>query len=179
MNEFKDGNIFFEIMQQEVWNKAQSDTTALLALYEKNKKNYLWKQSADAVVFFCADEVTGKMAYDELKKNPADWKKTADMFTEKVVADSSRYEWEQIPNINKMVPKPGMITTPLVNKTDNTASFAYIVNVYAQPTQRSFNEAKGLVINDYQAVLEQQWDEALRKKYPVVIDQKVLAEISK
>jgi peptidyl-prolyl cis-trans isomerase SurA len=179
MTEFKDGNIFFEIMQQEIWNKAQADTSALLALYENNKKNYLWKQSADAVVFFCADEVTAKMAYDELKKNPSDWKKVADMFTEKVVADSSRYEWDQLPNMNKMAPKAGLITTPVVNKTDNTASFAYIVNVHTQPTQRSFNEARGLVINDYQAVLEQQWDDALRKKYPVVIDQKVLGDISK
>ncbi len=179
MSEFKDGNIFFEIMQQEVWNKAQSDTAALLALYEKNKKNYLWKQSADAVVFFCADEVTAKMAYDQLKKNPADWKKVADSYTEKIVADSSRYEWDQLPNMNKMAPKAGLITTPVVNKTDNTASFAYIVQVNTQPVQRSFNEAKGLVINDYQAVLEQKWDEALRKKYPVVVDQKVLAEISK
>lgn len=179
MNEFKDGNIFFEIMQQEVWNKAQSDTAALLALYEKNKKNYLWKQSADAVVFFCADETTAKMAYDQLKKNSGDWKKVADSYTEKIVADSSRYEWDQLPNMNKMAPKAGLITTPVVNKTDNTASFAYILHVNTQPVQRSFSEAKGLVLNDYQAVLEQKWDEALRKKYPVVIDQKVLAEISK
>jgi len=45
--------------------------------------------------------------------------------------------------------------------------------------QRSFDEAKGLVINDYQAQLEDEWTEALKKKYPVVINQKVLAEISK
>lgn len=114
-----------------------------------------------------------------MKKNPGDWKKVADSYTEKIVADSSRYEWDQLPNMNKMAPKAGLITTPVVNKTDNTASFAYIVHVNTQPVQRSFNEAKGLVINDYQAVLEQQWDEELRKKYPVVIDQKVLAEISK
>ena len=37
MNEFRDGNLFFEIMQQEIWNKTQNDSTALLALYEKNK----------------------------------------------------------------------------------------------------------------------------------------------
>ena len=93
--------------------------------------------------------------------------------------DSSRYEWGQLPNLNKMVPRPGMITTPLLNKTDNTSSFAYIANVYTQSTQRSFNEAKGLLINDYQAELENQWNEALKKKFPVVIDQKVLAGISK
>jgi peptidyl-prolyl cis-trans isomerase SurA len=179
MIEFTDGNLFFEIMQQEVWNKAQSDSAALLNLYQQNKKNYTWKQSADAILFFCADQNTAKALYDKIKANPADWKKITDQFGEKVVADSSRYEWSQIPNINKMVPKKGMITTPLLNTNDNTASFAYILNAYPQPMQRSFVEAKGLVINDYQTVLEKNWDEALLRKYPVVIDKKVLNDISK
>ena len=72
-----------------------------------------------------------------------------------------------------------MITSPLVNTNDNTASFAYIIQSYSQPMQRTFMEAKGLVINDYQTILENQWTEALKKKYPVVIDQKVLNDISK
>ncbi len=179
MQEFKDGNLFFEIMQQEIWNKAQSDSAALMALYEKNKNNYLWKQSADAVVFFCSDETIAKTAYEELKKDPVGWRKVADTYTEKIVVDSSRYEWSQLPNLNMMIPKAGMITTVLLNKTDNTASFAYILKVYPQSTQRSFNEAKGLVINDYQEELEQQWNEVLKKKFPVVIDENVLAAISK
>jgi len=179
MMEFKDGNLFFEIMQQEIWNKAQNDTTELQALYSKNKANYTWKQSADAVLFFCSDEVAAKAAYDQLKKNPANWRKVAENYSEKIITDSSRYEWSQIPNLGKAIPKQGMITSPLVNTSDNTASFAYVVNIYPQPTQRSFSEARGLVINDYQVILEQQFDSALRKKYPVVIDQKVLSEISK
>ncbi|HMK26282.1 MAG TPA: peptidylprolyl isomerase [Chitinophagaceae bacterium] len=179
MQEFRDGNLFFEIMQQEIWNKAQGDSAALQALYEKNKNNYLWKQSAEAVVFFCSDESIAKTAYAEIKKDPGSWRKVAEKYTEKIVVDSSRYEWSQLPNLNNVTPRAGMITTPLLNKIDNTASFAYILKVYPQPTQRSFNEAKGLVINDYQASLEREWNEALRKKFPVVIDQKVLAEISK
>ncbi len=179
MNEFRDGNLFFEIMQQEIWNKAQNDSVALVNLYEKNKKNYLWNQSADAIIFFCSDETIAKTLYDQLKKNPKDWRKIADMYTEKAVVDSSKFEWNQIPGLDKTVPKPGMMIAPTVNKTDNTASFVYIVNVYPKPMQRTFNEARGMVINDYQDILEQQWNEALRRKYPVVIDEKVLAEISK
>jgi len=179
MEEFRDGNLFFEIMQQEVWNKAQNDSAALLALYEANKKNYNWNKSVDAVVFFCSDQVTAKTTYDQVKRKPSDWKKITEAVNEKVVADSARYEWEQIPNLNKQIPKAGMVTAPLINKNDNTASFAYILKVYPQPMQRSFEEAKGLVINDYQAKLEEDWTKELKKKYPVVVDQKVLAEISK
>ena len=179
MTEFRDGNLFFEIMQLEIWNKAQTDSAALLSLYEKNKKNYQWNQSADAVVFFCSDNDIAKTIFEKIKKNPTDWRKITETESEKVVADSSRYEWGQIPNMNKMAPRAGMVTTPLVNKNDNTASFAYIIKVYSQPMQRSFDEAKGLVINDYQAQLENEWTETLKKKYPVVINQKELAEISK
>jgi len=179
MMEFKDGNIFFEIMQQEIWNKGQNDNAALLALYEKNKKNYTWNQSADAVLFFCSDEITVNKVYDEIKKKPADWRKIIEMYSEKVVADSARYEWDQLPNPSKMIPKAGIITSPLVNTNDNTASFAYIIQSYPQPMQRTFNEAKGLVISDYQVILEKEWTERLKKKYPVVIDKKVLNEVSK
>jgi peptidyl-prolyl cis-trans isomerase SurA len=180
MTEFKDGNLFFEIMQQEIWNKAQADSTALMALYNKNQKSYTWNQSADAVIFFCSDKDIAKTVFDQLKKKPADWRKITEQYSEKVIADSSRYEWGQIPNLNKKAPpRAGMITTPLVNNNDNTASFAYIIKSYPQPMQRSFNEARGLVINDYQAVLEDQWTAELKKKYPVTIDQKVLSSISK
>jgi peptidyl-prolyl cis-trans isomerase SurA len=179
MEEFRDGNLFFEIMQQEIWNKAQSDSVALLELYNQNKKNYTWKQSADAVFFFCADPATAKTAYDQVKKDPASWRSITAAYSEKIITDSSRYEWSQVPGLGKTTPKPGMVVPPLVNNTDNTATFVYIINVYPQPTQRSFIEARGLVINDYQVILERRFDEALRKKYPVVIDQKVLESISK
>jgi len=179
MTEFRDGNLFFEIMQEKIWNKSQDDSSAIKMLYEKNKKNYTWQQSADAVIFFCSDEEIAKTLFDKIKKDPADWRNLADAENEKVVADSSHYEWDQLPNLNKMKPVPGMITNLLINKTDNTVSFAYIINVYTQPMQRSFAEARGMVINDYQALLEEQWIADLRKKYPVVIDEKVLASISK
>jgi peptidyl-prolyl cis-trans isomerase SurA len=179
MAEFRDGNLFFEIMQREIWNKAQADSSALVQLYERNRKDYIWKQSADAVVFFCSDQASAKTVYELVKKTPKDWRKITEIYAEKVVGDSSRYEWSQIPNLDKTVPRAGMITAPQVNTTDNTASFAYIIAVYPQPMQRTFNEAKGLVINDYQIWLEEQWNKELRKKYPVVVDQKVLSSILK
>jgi len=179
MTEFKEGNLFFEIMQQEIWNKAQSDSAALVALYDRNKGKYLWNQSADAILFFCSDMNTAKLVYDKVKANPLSWSKITEMYADKLVTDSARYEWDQIPNLNKMVPKKGMLTSPQLNIADNTASFAYIVNVYTQPTQRNFLEARGMVISDYQAMLEKTWDDALMKKYPVKVNEEVLKSLIK
>ena len=179
MEEFRDGNLFFEIMQQEVWNKAQTDSTSLVALYEKNKNNYYWKPSAAAVIFFCSEQEIAQKLSEQLKKNAAVWRTAIEGYNEKVVADSGRYEWALIPGIAPEEPKENTITPVTLNKTDNTASFAYVITVYRDPQPRSFNEAKGLVMNDYQEQLEKEWIAELKKKYPVVVDKKVLASISK
>ncbi len=65
-----------------------------------------------------------------------------------------------------------MITKPLLNETDKTAFFAYIIKMYNEPSPRSFEDAKGLVVNDYQAELEKKWIGELKKKYPVVVNEK-------
>ncbi len=180
MEEFKDGNLFFEIMQREIWGKAQNDTTALETYYAQNKTRYNWKKSADAIVFFCSDEGSEKALYDQVKKNPSGWRTASDALAEKVVADSSRYELEQIPNTGgTAVMQAGMVTNPVKNKTDGSVSFAYILKTYPTNMPRNYSEAKGLVINDYQVELEKQWVAELKKKYPVKIDEKVFQQIAK
>jgi peptidyl-prolyl cis-trans isomerase SurA len=179
MDEFKDGNLFFEIMQREVWGKAQTDTVALEQYYQKNKDRYTWKQSADAIVFFCSDESSGKSLYNDLRKNPREWRNASNAFAEKVVTDSSRYENEQIPNAAKISLQPGVVTSPLKNATDGSVSFAYVLKTYPTGLPRNYNDAKGLVINDYQTELDKQWLAELKKKYPVKIDEKVFEQISK
>lgn len=179
MNEFRDGNLFFEIMQQEIWNKAQTDSASLLALFEKRKDQYNWKPSAEAVIFFCNDEAVAKTFQNQVRQQPGAWRTLADALVEKVVADSARYEWDQLPGLNGSVPKENTLTPLSVNKQDNSAAFAYVFKVYPQPGPRSFAEAKGLVINDQQSLLEEAWLAELKKKYPVHIDQQVWEELIK
>jgi len=179
MEEFKDGNLFFEIMQREIWGKAQNDSVALEAYYAQNKARYNWKKSADAIVFFCSDEGSEKALYDQVKKNPRAWKTSSDALAEKVVADSSRYELEQLPNAGSAPMQAGTITTPVKNKTDGSVSFAYILKTYPANMPRNYSEAKGLVINDYQVELEKKWVAELKKKYPVTVDEKVFQQIAK
>ena len=72
-----------------------------------------------------------------------------------------------------------MITPITVNTTDGTAGFIKIVTLHKANEQRSFDEARGLVINDYQTILEEKWIEELKKKYPVKIDEKVFQSLLK
>lgn len=174
MNEFKDGNLFFEIMQREVWAPAQNDSAALAKYYAQHRPKYIWKQSADAVMFYATDPETAKTFYAELAKNPSNWRNLSFEYSEKMAADSSRFELSQIPNPTKQALVAGTLTSPVVNKADNTTSFAYILRTHNNTEPRSFSEARGLVITDYQTEVEKNWLAQLRKKYPVSIDEKVL-----
>ncbi len=174
LEEFKEGNLFFEIMQREVWEKAQMDTIALKNYYAKHKDRYRWKKSADAVIFFANDPETANEARDALKTRT--WKEVQRDFSNRIIADSARYETDQLPNGSSEPIRAGQLTTVATN-ADNSASFAYVIKVYEQPETRSFEEAKGMVINDYQAELDKEWIAKLKKKYPVVIDKKVWAEV--
>lgn len=177
--EFADGNLFFEIMQRQVWTPAQSDSAALAAFFQKNKASYNWKESADAVLFYAPDEAKAKAFYNELRKNPSGWKALLANHSEQITADSNRFELAQIPKENQQVVKEGLLTSPVVNKGDNTVSFAYILRLHTKQEPRSFAEAKGLVISDYQNHLEKAWLETLRKKYPVTVNTNVWSEVVK
>ncbi len=76
-------------------------------------------------------------------------------------------------------PAAGEFTSFSSNPTDNTVTFALIQKTYDGQSQRSFKDAKGFVINDYQAYLEEKWVAELKKKYPVKINQAVLKALPK
>ena len=178
LDEFKDGNLFFEIMQREVWNKAQEDTAALETFYKAHAQNYTWKESADAVTFYATDAATAKLLHTQLIKAPASWKTLVNKLSEKVTADSARAELSQLPNGGKQKLAKGVITQPVLNSADSTASFALILKLYTTPAPRSFAEAKGLVVTDYQNELERNWIAELKKKYPVVVNEKALEHLT-
>ena len=52
-----------------------------------------------------------------------------------------------------------------------------IIRELRQPEPKTLKEARGLVTSDYQVELEQQWVQALRERYPVNINEKVLNKV--
>ena len=176
MLEFKEGNMLFEIMERNVWSKAGADSIGLLNYYNAHKENYKWENSADVLIFNCTDEKKAAEAIEKLKAGKA-WQALAEESNNQVQGDSGRYELSQIPGtVTAAAPTPGSFSA-IVKNGDGTAAFVKYIHVYAPNMQRSFSEARGLVINDYQNVLEQKWVAELRKKYPVKINEGLLRQM--
>ena len=178
MEEFREGNILFEIMEKKVWGNAANDSAGLTKHYNAHKASYRWGPSAGVILFTCTSLISANESLAALKTGKS-WKKIVEDGHNNVQADSGRYEISQlpIPADSKIV--PGLITLPALNAADGSASFIRIVQVYEGNLQRSFEEARGLVINDYQNIIEEKWIEELRKKYPLKINETVYASLLK
>ncbi len=171
LKEFKEGNMLFEIMERNVWSKASSDSSGLLEYYDKHKNNYKWELSADAILYSCANATIAKDAIEQVQ-NGRSWKDVMSENPPQIQADSGRYELAQIPVIDRTNFTEGLVTAPVTNNGDGTTVFAQVIKLYPADQQRSFEDARGLVINDYQTFLEQKWIEQLKKKYPVKVNEK-------
>jgi peptidyl-prolyl cis-trans isomerase SurA len=178
MDEFKDGNVLFEIMERNIWGKASADQNGLQKYYNENKSKYLWNASANVIVFNCSNKTIAEGARAALLSGK-NWKKIAEESNNNIQADSGRFELSQIPvTLDPKTPE-GYVSEISVSPVDGNTSFIKLVHHYNAGLQRSFDEAKGMVINDYQNILEEKWIEELKVKYPVKINEAVFQSLLK
>ncbi len=179
LKEFREGSMLFEIMERKIWSVAPTDSVGLLNYYNRNKEKYNWQPSVNAVIFNCADTAVANRALAMMQKDPSNWKAHMEALGGTALADSSRFELTQLPVVEGTVLKPGTLTAVITNPNDGSSSFCYIIKKYEGKELRSYEEAKGLVINDYQLELEEKWIAQLKKKYPVKINEAVLKSMAK
>ncbi|MEO5946892.1 MAG: peptidylprolyl isomerase, partial [Chitinophagaceae bacterium] len=178
MQEFKEGNMLFEVMERNVWTKAGADSIGLVKYYNDHKQDYKWAESADVLIVNSANEKTATEVLAALKSG----KTIAAIVAEKnneVQYDSARYELSQINGSNNAFPAGADSFSPIVKNADGSATIIKYYKFYEPNQQRSFEEARGLVINDYQNVLEQKWLEQLKKKYPVKVNEALVKTLIK
>ncbi len=178
IKEFKEGNLLFEIMERKVWLKASNDIIGLQKYYTENKSKYKWVNSAAVLLFNCNDAKVAQEAAEALKKGK-NWKEITEKSDGKIQSDSGRYELSQLQLPLNQKLTNGFISSPLLNTGDNSSSFSQVLQLFPNNEQRSFNEAKGLVINDYQNFLEEKWIKKLKKQYPIKINYQVLRDLMK
>lgn len=175
LQEFIDGNLLFEVMEKEVWSEAEKDSIGLLKYYNNNKSKYTWGASADVLIINAAEEIIAKEIMDSLVAGVY-WKDLVESNPAQLQGDSGRYELSQLTGYSEA--NEGAFSK-ITNNSDGTASFLKFFKLYEANQQRGFKDSKGMLINDYQTVLEKKWIETLRKKYPVIVNEALLQSVIK
>ncbi len=178
LKEFSDANMLFYVMDKHVWTKASQDSAGLKKYYTQHSKEYTWNNSVTALVISGSNKSTVYEVAEKIKVNPLNWRTIIAAYGNSIYADSSRFEQDQLPVKQQLIKTDvNYQTQPESNEAGDAFTFIHIIKVYPQPENRSFDEAKGLVINDYQEQLEKQWLDGLRKTYPVKINNSALERV--
>lgn len=178
VQEFRQGNLLFGIMQQKIWDAAAADTIGLRKYYTRNKSKYAWESSADAIIITAPDTTDLIDLQKLLKAGVHNWRTIAARSNGAIQADSGRFDLSLIPVVDRTNFTEGLMTAPVRNSADKLITAAYIVKVYKGNQPKSFDDAIGAVLTDYQDYLEQQWLANLRKKYPVKVNKKLMQELA-
>ncbi len=182
LQEYHDGILLFDLTDKTVWSKAVKDSAGLENYYKNHKNEYMWEKRAEAYTIVLKDSSLLDQARTLTEKKGGKKKFSQSYLISKlckgdtipcVTVEYGKYEKGD----NKAVDATGW--TQGIGKTfnkDGKPAFVYVKSTLP-PQGRKLDEARGLVTADYQKYLENNWVKELRNKYPVHVNQDVLAKI--
>lgn len=179
--EYHDGILLFDIMDQQVWSMAVSDTLGLEAFHEAHKNDYMWQSRTEAflITYVEGTDVAGlRKASKKIVKGKFD-----------VETLNAKYcIIDTIPCItltqllvekgeNALVDAQNGVTGPgPVLEGDESNSYI-LIKGQRPPEPKELDEARGQITSDYQTYLEEEWINQLKEKYPVEVNKNLLSEI--
>ena len=186
LQEYRDGILLFDIMEQKVWSKAMEDSVGLQQYFTNHQEEYRWNERVKATLVDAESEKILNQVKQDLqgKKLPLPEKERSAL-EKKYTKESplalqvrlSTYERGESRTtaeavIDNIEWAPGEYTV------ENNGRFYYIlVHEVLPPKLKELDEIKGIVIADYQNYLDQQWITLLRQQYPVEINENVLQQV--
>lgn len=182
MAEYRDGIMLFELMDRNVWSKAAKDSTGLKAFFETRKGKYMWEPGFEGAVYKFKNKATfdtgmiminaGKWTEEEIAKAI----NTQDR-PDGVSVQRGRYEFSRFKDATQAELTANKIKIMAGENGGTTAIVAK--QVFTAPTAKSLDEARGYVVAEYQDFLEKQWNEKMRRDYPVKVNEQVFKSMVK
>lgn len=176
LNEYREGLLLFDLMETKIWNTTKNDTLGIESYYNKNKQNYKWNTRVEAIVGTASQEDDIKEVVNMLKKGEevdSIKEKLNTNGKQKVIFTSGTMDADHQALPNNFEFKEG------ISKVYFQNNVYYVVKVtkLIPESFRTLDEARGMVINDYQQEVEQNWINNLKSKYEVTINKDVLRKV--
>lgn len=176
LKEFRDGILFFDLMEEEVWNKASNDTAGIRAYYESNIHNYQREKSVDAIIYKVNSRKTLNELIDSIKAGTNEVLIKKHFNKESALnlkIDKGIYPIQTTDVIKKLNVKKK------THKISKRGNYMYVIIKEVIPSgAKPLEKCRGLVISNYQTQIEKEWLDSLRKKYTVTINQEILNKLA-
>ena len=180
VQEYHDGILLFDLMDKEVWKRAETDTAGIKTFYEENKGNYMWGERVKTIVMTVNNPDNLAKAEELIRQDLSYDSIRAIMKAESlkgVMVKSPFFQKGDNVDIDETEWVAGTVRV-IPSTVDNTTKIVKILEV-REPEPKTYREARGVIISAYQTKLEEDWLKALKEKYPVTINEKVLNKVRK
>jgi len=171
MDEYHDGILLFDLMNEMVWSKAVKDTLGLTEFYnslvsKKDSEKYFDPKRMITKVYETYDERIHKKLIKNISK---DVELSDEYLTQKFNKNS---------NLNLKIYEEIIVSNdaPIRMVYDSAGVFYFkMIKEILPKSIKPLNSIKGLVISEYQNYLEKEWLDVLKQKYEVKINERVLS----
>ena len=180
LQEYHDGILLFELMDQKVWSMAVEDSTGLKKFFEEHRSDYMWDERMEAIIVACDSSAkidAVKRRSSRIAKGRWSEKRLNRRFCENdskcITTEKIRVEEGENEHVDAL---NGSLGTGNIYNQNGMFTFVITTNVLP-PMEKELDEIRGEVTADYQDYLEKKWIDDLRKKYKVTVNNALLSEI--
>ena len=178
IQEYRNGLLLFELMEQRVWNKAKEDSVGLADFFTKHQAKYQWKKRAEVTFANCPQR-------DKAQKVQELWQlgKSNDEIKALLNEGSTvhvLFQTKTLEEGHRSLPSNTVFQEGVSEVLEEENNFVVLnVQNIESPRNKTLEEARGKVISDYQDYLEAQWLQELRNDKNIVINRKLLKRLKK
>lgn len=175
LQEYNDGLILFDLMQDKIWNGAKNDSIGLINYYQSNLNSYKSPEKILGTVVRSSQERALKRVQNMWRKkidNQAISKKL-NVKEQLIITSSGTFD-----KMDNLIPPDAILKVGISEIIPHDNGFVLLKITEILPESiLPFEEVRGQVISDYQKKLETQWIGDLRQKFKVQINSDVLQNL--
>ncbi len=183
LQEYRDGILLFDIMEQKVWSKAVEDSAGLKQYFENHREDYRWNERAEATILDAQSqtileeakqklgEINGPLSEEVISETESTFNQDTPLSLQ---IHQNKYEQgEERTSVEAVIDQVDW-EKGTYSQIENDRFYHILIHDVLPPKLKGLDEIRGIVIADYQNELDRQWIAALREKYPVEINEDVL-----
>jgi peptidyl-prolyl cis-trans isomerase SurA len=183
--EYREGILMFNRMQELVWDKANNDSMGLAKFFNENRNDYRWNDRYHVDIYYCSDAKMMKTVAKQVKKGIQ-----ADSLLRMHTKNNplgfnyrmGYYQWSD----TGLVPNPAVLNTLFsqssyrsqtgIIKMNQIGEDWVVVNLHGflPAGPKELSECRGPVTSRYQEELEQRWMDDLESRYEVSINYEIV-----
>lgn len=165
IDEYNDGILLFDLMQDQVWRKAAKDTLAQKEYYKKHQSEFDLPESWEVLIYETKDKVVANGIQEKLNANLE-----KETINNELDVSPRTETWSK----NSKELKSNSFHSNQSINIINEGDLYLVVEVqrHTPKMERGFDAAKNDVSQAYTVAFEKQWTQALRDKYKVKLKKK-------